>query len=437
MHPSSEHKPVIRMLYLLRERFPTHRVDVAALFGNEMLARGHEIDFVMQADSVGQATGRVAWRGGAVFVGRTDAGSGTWHRLRRIGLAFLHDLQSLRNIEAGHYDAVQVRDKFLVGAVALFMARRKGLRFFFWLSFPEPESELLRARSGSARYKLVSLLRGHIFGWLLYRVILPRCDHAFVQSEQMRRDVSSEGIPPAKLTAVPMGISAADIPQARSAPSRVAGETGSGRPLVLAYLGTMVAERRLEVLVDMLALVRRRGVDARLVFIGDGQDPGDRLRIEGRAIELDVRSCVEITGFLPRDRAMARLSDADIAISPFYPTPVLRSTSPTKLVEYMASGLPVVANDHPEQRLILRESKAGIRVPWDARHFARAVVSLARMSEAQRLAMGERGRKWVLMNRTYDKIADELERRYLELLAKRSPVRRTIGSGEKSGPGPS
>ncbi len=435
MLPASRDKPVVRMLFLLRERFPTHRVDVAELFGKEMLERGHKIDFVMQAESAGQATGRMPLHGGAVFVGPTDTGSGAWHRFRRIALAFLHDWRALRKLNPGDYDAVQVRDKFLVGALALFVARRKGLHCFYWLSFPEPESELLRARSGSARYRLVSLARGHIFGWLLYRVILPRYDHAFVQSEQMRRDIALKGISPARLTAVPMGIPAVDVPQALPEGSGGGDPYDGRRPLVLAYLGTMVAERQLEILVDMLALVRANGIDARLLFIGDGQHPGDRLKIERRAAELGVQPWIEVTGFLPRERALAMLRDADIALSPFYPTPVLRSTSPTKLVEYMAMGLPVVANDHPEQRVILRESKAGIRVPWHARHFARAVLYLAKLSGQQRSVMGERGRGWVLGNRTYRSIADNLERRYAELLAKGAPVRHTREIGSTSGPG--
>ena len=41
----------IRMLYWTREEFPTFRVDVDVLFGRQMLERGHQIDFVMQAES--------------------------------------------------------------------------------------------------------------------------------------------------------------------------------------------------------------------------------------------------------------------------------------------------------------------------------------------------------------------------------------------------
>jgi glycosyltransferase involved in cell wall biosynthesis len=107
---------------------------------------------------------------------------------------------------------------------------------------------------------------------------------------------------------------------------------------------------------------------------------------------------------------------ADICISPFFPTPVLRSTSPTKLVEYMALGMPVIANDHPEQKLVLRQSRAGLCVPWGAKYFARAVRALMSLSAERRTEMGQRGLAWVRENRTYTRIADDVEGKYVSLL---------------------
>ena len=64
------------MLFVTAESFPTHRVDVAVLFGRGFLGRGHAIDLVMQAGSEVVPTGRQPWHGRSVFVGRTRDGSG-------------------------------------------------------------------------------------------------------------------------------------------------------------------------------------------------------------------------------------------------------------------------------------------------------------------------------------------------------------------------
>jgi glycosyltransferase involved in cell wall biosynthesis len=403
------------MLYFVREPFPTYRPDVEVLFGRELLKRGHEIDFVMQAGSDRDSLGPRPWHGRTVWVGATDSGVGLLHRLRKYYRALMHDLRMLRLARAGRYDAVQVRDKFLIAAVAASVARRRGLKFFYWLSFPEPESQLQRARDRTARYPLLTYVRGVAFAWLLYRWILPRCDHAFVQSEQMRRDISSHQIDLDKLTAVPMGVVASDVSPPQESPA--AESPTAPHSMIIAYLGTLSSQRRLEVLVEMLAILLRGPVKVRLLMVGDGDEPEDRKRIERRADELGVRDHLEITGFIPQPQALMRVRTAAICISPYFPSPILRSTSPTKLVDYLGLGIPVVANDHPEQRSVLKDSRAGVCVPWGARFFAKGVAWLAACGALERHRMGERGRRWVLENRTYAQIADRLEGKYLELLS--------------------
>lgn len=413
---------VIRILFITRERFPTHRVDVEVLFARELVSRGHAIDFVMQAAHEGISIGLQRWHGRAVWIGPTDTADGLPHRFRKHWLGLWHDVRSLRLAQRACYDAVQVKDKFLVACLAQLLARLRGLKFFFWLSFPVPEAQRLRARDRTARYPFLALIRGVITGCLLYRWILPRSDHVFVQSQQMKEDICAHGVDPTKVTPVPMGVDLADFP-----PPRPNIRHHPASQIALAYLGSLASERRLEVLVDMLSYLRGWGLNVSLALIGDGDTPNDRRRIEHRARELGVSDWLMITGFLPRPRALEHVRTADLCLSPFYPTPILWSTSPTKLAEYLALGLPVVANNHPEQRLVLRESRAGVCVPWGARHFARAVKWLMTRSEAERLEMGARGRSWVATYRTYDRIAEQVERTYLDMLPG-SDSRRSRGS---------
>ena len=98
---------------------------------------------------------------------------------------------------------------------------------------------------------------------------------------------------------------------------------------------------------------------ARLYVVGRGDDPEDETFLESEAARLGLQSSVVFVGQLPQAQALRYVREADVCVSPFYPTPVLRSTSPTKLVEYMAMGKAVVANDHPEQKRVIEESGAG------------------------------------------------------------------------------
>ena len=411
---------LIRLLFIPRESFPTDRVRINVLFGRELLGRGHAIDLVMQAANERVPLGAQAWFGRTIWVGPTDSRDGFFHRLRKHWLGLRHDLRQLKLVKGSRYDAVMVSDKFLVAAVAAAVARWHGLKFIFWLTFPYPEMEIQGARERTARYPLWARIRGEVSGLLLYRCILRLSDHVFVQSDRMKQDICARGIRETKVSPIVTGF---DLGQILPTPAR--SSPGPDSSVVLAYLGTLDVSRHLDVLVDMLARLRKRGMDARLLMVGDAEKRSDRLTLERYAERCGVLPHLEITGFLPQSEALLRVQEADVCLSPFYPTPILASTSPTKLVEYMALGLPVVANDHPEQRLVLRQSRAGVRVPWGSQYFARAVCWLMKHSLAERAAMGARGRAWVEANRTYSRIADEVERTCFAVLgatAQREPT---------------
>jgi glycosyltransferase involved in cell wall biosynthesis len=332
----------------------------------------------------------------------TGALQSKWYEL-------LADFRVFGKALSGHYDIVQVRDKFVVGVLGLLAARIRGKRFTYWLSYPFAECRIVDGREGNSRFPRASILGGHLARWLLYRVILPHADHVFVQSEQMKKDVGAEGIDEHKMTPVPMAVheSLLDVP--RQVPQKD----------TILYLGTLIRVRRLDTLLDALLLVHRRHPAARLVFVGDGDSPQDRAFLERRVAELGLSSSVSFTGMLPMAEAHAQVAKAAVCVSPFDPIPILLSASPTKISEYMALGRPVVANAHPEQSLVIGESGAGICVEWSADAFAGAISSVLADPQAAE-AMGARGRAYVREHRTYAVVAPAVIAEYRRILGDRS-----------------
>lgn len=402
----------IRMLFFPREAFPTDRVRLNVLFGHELLDRGHQIDLVMQAGSSKIPVGRQDWFGRTLWVGRTTGLRRPLGTPARVLLGLWHDLRFLLHAGRDQYDSIMVSDKYLLASIACVFARMRGMAFFFWLTYPYHQAQLTLAREGLTRSRAVAWLRGHLTGALLFRWILPRSHHIYVQSPRMARDFTARGVSPARMTAIITGIDLADIP---SGPRL----RNSSRPdrLTVGYLGTLARHRRLDVLVDMLRELEAMGVTARLLLVGDGAGPEDRQLIEQRARDLGLESRVQITGLLPRMTALELIRTADVCVSPFRPSPALEVASPTKLVEYLALGMPVVANSHPEQTEVLRQSRAGVCVPWGARHFARGVHWLSKRSDSELAAMSARGREWVTRCRSYGSIADTFEQSYFRTLA--------------------
>lgn len=399
----------LRLLVVSSDTFPPTRVDVSVLFGMELASRGHQIDWILQSESACPRGYVTEWRGGRVWVGATDPGQSLFRRLRKHALGIANDWRMFSVLRSAPYDIVEVKDKFLAGLLAIVARRIFRIRFVYWLSFPFPEYYLLRARDGTARYPFLYSLRGNAFRWLLYRCLLPAADHVFVQSEQMRSDIAAAGIPIEKMTAVPMGIQVDMYAAAESTEGRRV--LPPGVPCVL-YLGTLDKVRRLDFLIRVFAAVRAAVPAARLYIVGRGEDPQDLALLQDEVERLELGSSVIFVGQLPQPQALQYVREADVCVSPFYPTAVLRSTSPTKLVEYMAMAKAVVANDHPEQRRVIEESAAGYCVPYEEAPFAAAIVTLLQNPETA-LAMGQRGRSYVLGHRAYGVIADIVEKRLL------------------------
>jgi glycosyltransferase involved in cell wall biosynthesis len=399
----------LRLLVVSSDTYPPTRVDVSVLFGVELAGRGHRIDWLLQSEAACSDPYVTDLGSGRAWVGATDLGPSLYRRLRKHALGIANDFRLFGRLRAARYDAVQVKDKFLSGLLAIVARRVFGTRFIYWLSYPFPEHYLLRAQDGTARYPLLYIVRGRAFKWLLYRWLLPAADHVFVQSEQMRLDIAAEGIPLQKMTAIPMGVDLKMFAGSGSGGSRRV--LPPGVPCVL-YLGTLDKMRRLDFLIRAFAEVVRAVPAAKLYLVGRAEHAAERAFLEDEVARLQLQSSVVFTGQLPRAEALQYVAEADVCTSPFHPNPVLRSTSPTKLVEYMAMGKAVVANDHPEQKRVIEESGAGICVVYEEGAFAAAILELLRNPE-KASAMGLRGRRFVVEHREYGVIADFVEARLL------------------------
>jgi glycosyltransferase involved in cell wall biosynthesis len=407
--------PKLRLLVLSSDTFPPTRVDVSVLFGEELAGRGHRIDWILQSEADCDRAYVARWGGGQVWVAPSNHRRSLLGRLVKHAAGICNDARIFSLLRGDRYDAIEVKDKFIGGLFAVLAARLYRKRFVYWLSFPLPEFYLTKARDGLAPYPILYRIRGHAFGFLLYRILLRAADHVFVQSEQMRRDIAARGIPASKMTAVPMGIRL-DSRHSAATPAPPRSRIPAGEPAFV-YLGTLGRERRIDFLLRVLARVRADIPQIKLYLVGKGEQPEDEDFLLQEARRLGVLPSVVFVGQLPQQEALRYVQDADVCVSPFYPSPILNSTSPTKLVEYMAMGKAVVANTHPEQQLLIDQSGGGYCVPYEENAFAEAIVTLLRAPDLAR-AMGERGRRYVIEHRAYGVIATGVEREMLRVAGK-------------------
>jgi glycosyltransferase involved in cell wall biosynthesis len=168
-------------------------------------------------------------------------------------------------------------------------------------------------------------------------------------------------------------------------PPGALGSPGSlGRDLRVVYLGHLSPDRGVGEMIELAALLRPNGITVELIGPADG-----RARAQIEPAQAD--GLLTWYGFVPNDRALPMLDGALAGLSLLHDEPNFRHSLPTKVVEYMAHGVPVITTPLPVAAELAEGHECGFVVPFaDPRAAADAVLKLAADPEL-RAEMGRRG----------------------------------------------
>ena len=154
---------------------------------------------------------------------------------------------------------------------------------------------------------------------------------------------------------------------------------------VVLYQGGFSLDRGIEQLFEAIRSID----DATLVLMGYGlQEAAYR----EQAASLELRDRVRIMPAVPPAELLSWVASADVVAMPIQPTTLNhRLTTPNKLFEAMAAGVPVVASDLPGMAPIVRETGAGLVVdPTDPAAIAAACREILDASLEERAAWHRR-----------------------------------------------
>jgi glycosyltransferase involved in cell wall biosynthesis len=398
------------ILFVVRDPLPPVRADVRTLFGTEMPRYGVATELVGQGGSGDTAP----WPAGGMHV------VGSLRSRFASVCAPLWDLLGLvRALRHGRPDCIQVRDKIASGVLGRVAAALLRVPFIYWMSFPIVEGFEVRrddiARHGRGVKWLGHALRAWASRVAIYRVVLPGARHMFVQSDAMADWLAAKGFDRARMTAVPMGVDAHLFDRANVEP--VMDARLDGRRVVL-YLGRIARSRRSDFLLDVAELLRACNPDVLLVIAGDAPSDDEMAWMRREIAQRGLDGHVLLTGWLPQRAALGYAVRAEVGLSPIPRGTLFDVSSPTKLVEYLALGIPSVANDIPDQKQVIDESGAGLCVPMEAGPFADAVLELLN-DGALAAEFALRGPPYVTSHRTYDILGNNVAKTYRKILTER------------------
>ncbi len=194
------------------------------------------------------------------------------------------------------------------------------------------------------------------------------------------------------------------------------------------FSGGLSERTGLVVLLEAIELMARAGVRPKVLMFGYADDGMFLRKYMEKAAKMGVGDCFEFLGRVLPFEVPVLLMQARVGVVPLQAVPKFLSNIPTKMFEYWASGLPVVASDLPPIRLFFREGEFGHLVdPMDAPGFARFIGGLL-VNGRKAEALGAKARDAV-QRRMHGKYElRKLARLYLRVAGREEDAR----SGERA-----
>ncbi len=170
---------------------------------------------------------------------------------------------------------------------------------------------------------------------------------------------------------------------------------------IVGYAGALGLSNSLETLVAAARLLDKRGIsDIHFIFLGDGN---------AKEQLVDLARDLKNLHFIPRiSKAKVQnfLNHCSILYDSVKSVPIYEyGLSRNKWMDYMMSGKPLVVSYSGYVSLI-NEADCGTVVPaGDHEALAEAILDYYKMDKDELVQIGNRGREYVLQNRTFNKLA--------------------------------
>jgi glycosyltransferase involved in cell wall biosynthesis len=334
-------------------------------------------------------------------------GKVVWRLQKWLGVPYLNVFSNLCLYDAclrclpGH-DIVQERIGLYKMGVAMACRRLKLPYILFFDSDEILEHELFGTPlKGVLRWRAAQVIRYN----------LATADAVVCVSELAKKHLTNFwGVNQEKIEVFP---NAVDVNRFRPDPdsrSAIRARLGVGDSPLVVFVGSFFPYQDIRGLLEAFSRVRVECPQARLLLVGEGEQYTEMVRY---ASTLGLNSAVEFIGFLPHSEIPSILCAADVAVAPYARIKNENFLgSSMKLVEYMASGVAVIASNNGQINDVIRDGVNGVLTPaGDVNALTTALIKLINDHQYCQ-ALGRQARQDALQLYSWDKYVDRLESLY-------------------------
>jgi glycosyltransferase involved in cell wall biosynthesis len=238
-------------------------------------------------------------------------------------------------------------------------------------------------REGSMPIRVIRAVAG-----FLYR----SCEHIVVVTPAFREDlVSKWDMPSEKISIVENGVET-DLFTPDGGRDTAKSALGIQGRFVVSYIGTLGLAHGLSTVLQGAAQLQKTFPDILFLFIGEG---ADKERLVSLAQEQNLVNVLFLPQ-QPRGKIPALIRASELCLVPLRKADVFKTVIPTKLLEFMACGRPVILGVEGQARQVLDEAQAGVFVePENQVALVQAIIHLYQ-NNALRQTLGRNGRNYII-----------------------------------------
>lgn len=209
-----------------------------------------------------------------------------------------------------------------------------------------------------------------------------KADHVITVVSEMKDRLVQNGAPEAKI------IILENTPPVSSITT---GTPGESEVFSLVYVGGVTQHRGLQYVIRGLALLGKE-IKWRFTIAGDGRFLPE---LKALTVRVGIDEHVSFKGKIEKQQAESLISRSDLAVLPHVRSVQSDNSSPNKLFEYMAAGIPVLASDCISIKRVIDETGSGVTYVNDSPENLALKLGELYLDRENLRIMGENGRKAV------------------------------------------
>lgn len=387
-------------------------------YAKALADEGHHVDVIALTDGNRKAPARRQGRVHVIpvqAVGKKKAGR-IYYLSCVMGFLVRAGWLAMRRDCKKHYDLVHVHSvpDFLVFA-ALF-PRLRGAKVILDIHDILPEFYLSKFGQTS-RSVVYRLLLG------LERLSARFAHHVIAANDIWRAKLVSRSVPAGKCS-VMLNFPDRAIFQRR-------GENKNGHRVVIMYPGTLNQHQGIDIAIRAFSRIKHQLPSAEFHIYGTGPQEDSLKRL---AAELNVADRVKFNGFQPLSAIAALMADADLGVVPKRNDAFGSEAFSTKILEFMAMGVPVVVADTKVDRYYFDNSLVKFFAAGDEASLAEAMLAVLQNRDLRERLLGNASRfaaihDWERHKHDYISMVERLVQG--KALLKGLRTRSGIGTGER------